>query len=338
MHLLFLHLKPHFRINNRSHRGIYGHLTCRNHTDISSHHLYTYKVKGQGTILPQEKAFRTDSHSKWLILHPSDRKHSFLSDQKLSLLHAAFKQIDLWCSKKPCHKQIHRVLINLLRPSCLLDHSLFHNNDPVRNAHSLFLIVGDKHCGNSCFLLDPADLLPCLQAESCIQIGQRLIQKKNPWHLYKSPCDGNSLLLTTGKLTRLSVHQLLDLYKPCRFHGLLFHLILCQLILTLQVLQWKGDILQHAQMRIQCIILKYYTHTTVFRRQLRHIIFSKKDPSFCGLLQPADHKKGGTLATAGRAKEPYQFPVRYFKGKMIYRNHFPLSLFIPALKFFRQIL
>ena len=81
-------------------------------------------------------------------------------------------------------------------------------------------------------------------------------------------------------------------------------------------------------MRIQGITLEYHADPAVFRRQIRHILIPEKDPPPGRLLQTADHVQRRGLAAAGRTQKADQFPVRYFKIKIIDRDDFPADFLI----------
>ena len=57
----------------------------------------------------------------------------------------------------------------------LLDNPLLHDNDLVGNTHGFLLIMGDENSGDLRCSLNLADLLPCLQPQPGIQVGERLV-------------------------------------------------------------------------------------------------------------------------------------------------------------------
>ena len=197
--------------------------------------------------------------------------------------------------------------------------------------------MGDKNRGDPGFLLDFPDFLPRLKPKPRVQVGQGLVQQKNPGHLDKRPRDGHTLLLAAGKLSGFSVHQLLDLNQLCGLRHPPVHLLLGGTVLSLQIFQREQDILPHGQMRIKGIILKYHAHAPQLRRKRRHILISKKNSAPGGLLQAADHVQRGTLPTAGRPEQGDQLSVRDFKGKIIDGSDLA-ALSAPGRKFFREIL
>ena len=105
-----------------------------------------------------------------LILNSRHIKDSLFSDDHLSVLDLSAEDIDRRCSEELGHKQVGRAVVDILRLSDLLDDSELHDDDHVGDAHCLFLVMGDEHCGDVRLLLDPLDLLSGLEPESCIKV------------------------------------------------------------------------------------------------------------------------------------------------------------------------
>ena len=78
----------------------------------------------------------------------------------------------------------------------LLDNPLLHDNDLVGNTHGFLLIMGDENSGDLRCSLNLADLLPCLQPQPGIQVGERLVQQEYMRHFYQGTGDGDALLLS----------------------------------------------------------------------------------------------------------------------------------------------
>ena len=178
--------------------------------------------------------------------------------------------------------------------------------------------------------LDPANLLTGRKTKSCVQIRKRLIEKQDPRKLDQCSCDGHSLLLSSGHLRGLALHQRFDLHEFGRIHGPFFHLFLGQLLLPLQILKRENDILPNRHVGIKRIVLEDHANTPALRRQLGHIFGVEEDLSLRGLLQSADQIQGGTLTAAGRSQKPYQLSVRDLKCKIVDRHHILMDLLVPV--------
>ena len=187
--------------------------------------------------------------------------------------------------------------------------------------------MGDKDGGDAGLLLDPADLLPGLEPQTGVQIGKGLVQQQDTGHLHQRPGDGHPLLLTAGKLAGLPIQKAVDLYQGGGFFRLFQHDLPGQLFGALQVFQGEQDVLQHGQMGVQGVILKYQSHAPVFRGQVGHIVVTEKDPAGGGLLQAADHVQGGALAAARGAQQADELSVGDLKGKVVDGNY--LAALLP---------
>ena len=319
--------------DGRIHAGLMG----GNDADIPAHYLHSGQLAAKLAVRTGNKALRADADPYLLIRHAVYGKNRFLSDMKFFSLHPSLKHIDGRSSQETRHKQVRRIVVNLLRPAVLHQDAVPHHRDMVGNAHGLLLIVGDKNGGDAGFLLYLTNLFPGLQPEPRVQIGKRLVQQKNPGHLDQRPCDRHPLLLAAGKLPGLSVHQLFDLDQ---LRGLRYppvHFLLRRPVLSLQIFQREQDILPHGQVRIEGVILKYHSHAPQLRRKSGHILVSEKDPAARRLLQPADHVQRGALSAAGRPEQGDQLSVRDLKGKIIDGSDLA-ALFPPGRKFFCEIL
>ena len=145
--------------------------------------------------------------------------------------------------------------------------------------------MSDKDSGDAGFLLNSSDFFPGLESQTGIQVGQRLVQQKNPGHLYQCPGNGHALLLTAGQFTGFAIHETVDLNQLGSFQCHFCHLCFGQLVLSFAIFQREGDVLLNSQMGVQGIILEHKTHTTVFRRQIGHILITKENLAGGGLLQ-----------------------------------------------------
>ena len=171
----------------------------------------------------------------------------------------------------------------------LLNHALLHENDGVRDAHGLFLVIGDKDGGNFGFQLDAAHLLTHLHAEAGVQVAQRLVQKQKGRILDQRPGDGHTLLLTAGELLGLTLQKVLDLYQLSDLLDGLFRLNLGQALRLFLVAQRECDVVCYGHMGIKGIVLEYQTDIPLVRGVGGHIAVSEKDMSFVASFSRPDN-------------------------------------------------
>ena len=198
--------------------------------------------------------------------------------------------------------------------------------------------MGDKDGGDFGGALDFPNLLPGLEAQPSVQVGERLIQQQDVRHFYQRPGNGHPLLLAAGQLAGLAVQKLPDLYqRGCLIHtpG---HLLFGKAVFPLQIFQREEDIFPHRQVGVEGVVLKHHAHPAQLWGQGGDVPVAEEDLSAGGLLQPADKVQGSALSTAGGAKQADELAVGNFKGEVIHSNHFAGGLPAGAVKGFCKML
>ena len=85
--------------------------------------------------------------------------------------------------------------VDLLRRPDLLQHALAHDRDPAAHRHRLDLVVGDVHRRDPEPLVELDQLQPGLQAELCVEVGERLVHQERLGLAHDCPCERNALPL-----------------------------------------------------------------------------------------------------------------------------------------------
>ena len=221
-------------VNDRADYGIERRRVGGNDGNVTSHNLNVVELGLENAILCGNEALGTDTYVYRTVINTGYVKNCRLTEVKLAALYLTLKYVDGGSTKELSNKEVSRIVINLLGLTYLLYNSKLHNYDNVGNGHSLFLVVSYKYGSDTGFSLDSSDFFTCLETESCVKVGERLVEKKYARHLYKRTRNSNSLLLTAGELAGLSVHKLIDLYKLCSLVSAVEHLLLVHLVLTLR--------------------------------------------------------------------------------------------------------
>src|SRR5699024_3462654 len=136
-------------------------------------------------------------------------------------------------------------------------------------------------------------------AELKIQRAQRLVQKENLGIIYKRPGNGHPLLLSSGKLGRLSLFvsgklnefQHLFYFPPDFF------------LLCLFQFHPVTAVIRDVHMGKESVILKYGIYVSRLRRKGSHILSVQKDLSPVRRLQSRDNTQRGGLTAAGRTQK-----------------------------------
>jgi hypothetical protein len=109
-----------------------------------------------------------------------------------------------------------RPKIDFLRGAKLLDPPVLHHRDPVRQAQSLPLIVGDEDEGAADDAMDAAQLFLHGLAQFQIERRQRLVKQKHLRIHHERARQCNPLLLSAGQLRR---HMVLEAVETHQRHG-----------------------------------------------------------------------------------------------------------------------
>ena len=71
------------------------------------------------------------------------------------------------------------LVVHLARRALLLDQSRLHDDDLVGHRHRCQLVMGDENGGDAQAGLQVANLEPHLLPQTCIKVGERLIQQQH---------------------------------------------------------------------------------------------------------------------------------------------------------------
>ena len=143
-----------------------------------------------------------------------------------------------------------------------------------------------------------------LHAQLCIQVRKGFIHQKYLGVPDNGPAQSHTLPLSAGKSLGLPIQIRLNPQNSRRFTNLFVNGFFIHLL----VLQGKGEILVHAHMRIQCIILEYHGNIPVLC--LHPVYKLLVNPQFPGgnVLQTGNHAQGcGLSAAAGPHKHDKLF-------------------------------
>ena len=289
----------------------------------------------QRPVFVRHKSLRSYPDDHGSVAPSGHIQHRVAAEQQPSALYLAVKDVDGRRAEEFGDKEVFRRVVYLLRATELLHRALVHHDDVVGDAHGFFLVVGDEYRGDSRLALEAAQLLAGLQAQPCVQIGQRLVEQQHTGTLDERPRNGDALLLTAGKLRRTALHERVELDEPRGLKHAALHLRLVEPCRAAQVLEREENVLAHRHVRVQRVALEHKPHAPCIRRQLRHVVVAEQHAPRRGLFQPADEVERGAFAAAGRSQQPDHLTVGYLKIERPHGDDL-LTTLSPCGKFFRQ--
>ena len=148
----------------------------------------------------------------------SGREDSLLSAEQrqrngsVSCLGAGgFDEVDGRVSDEVRDEGVCRRIVDLQRLLILLQDTVVDEADLGGQGHSLHLVMGDVDEGRSGLHVQTLQLVAHFQTELRVQVGQRLVHEEDGGFRSQGAGDGDTLLLSAGKLCRITVHEHADL-------------------------------------------------------------------------------------------------------------------------------
>src|SRR5205807_3366359 len=146
---------------------------------------------------------------------------------------------------------------------------------------------------------DRSEAAPHLRADLHVERPERLVQEKNLWLIGQRPSQGDSLLLSAGKLPCVAIPQT---SQPDQIHEL-FALAAAFLAADAADSQAERDVLRGGNVLEDRVVLKDEPDPALLRRQIRHVPTHQLDASLIGGGQAGDHTQDRALAAAGGSQK-----------------------------------
>ena len=191
--------------------------------------------------------------------------------------------------------------------------SAIHDGNTLSHGHGLNLVMSDINHGRTVHLVDLDQFFSRTQAELCIQVGKRFIQKKVVRAFYDGAGQGNTLALSTGKILRLAVLQTFQLqhfqyFLQAAVNLSRFHFVGFQTV---------DDVIFYSHMREKGVVLEYHGYAAVSAGNIVDYLASYMQGAGGDILQTGDHAQGGGFSAAGRAQQNQPLPFPDFHIQII---------------------
>ena len=212
---------------------------------------------------------------------------------------------DVGIANEVCNKGILRLIVNILRRADLLHLAAVHDHDGIGHGKGFLLIVGNINKGNVHFALQALQLQLHLLAQLEVQCAKGLIQQKDLRLVHQTAGDGHALLLAAGHLADAAA---LEAFQANNFQHVA-HLAADGLFVHLFEPQTEGHVLEHVQVREQCVFLKNGVHRALIGRHAGNVLTFQQHFAGIGFQKTCDQTQGGGFAAAGRAQQRYELFV-----------------------------
>ena len=185
------------------------------------------------------------------------------------------------------------------RRAGLLDPALVQQHDLVGHAHRLGLVVGDVDDGEAQFLLQLTQFAPHVLAQLGVEVGQRLVHQADLGLRDQRAAECDALLLAAGELAGFAVEEIC---KPEQRRGIAqpFGAFGSRHLAHRQA---EADVVGHAQVREEGVVLEHHRDAALRRREVCHVPVIDQHLALGGRFQAGDDAQcGGFSAARGPEK------------------------------------
>ncbi|MPM98211.1 hypothetical protein SDC9_145395 [bioreactor metagenome] len=194
------------------------------------------------------------------------------------------------------------MVIDVVGRAHLGDDALEHDDDLVRQAHGLRLVMGDIDRGDAHPALDAADLRAHRHAQLGVEVGKRLVKQQNARFHHQGAGQSDALLLPTGELVGHAGFHAGHLDQIQNVH----HLVPDGLLGEVAQLQPVGHVVKHIVVGEQRVALEHHRGIAFIGRQAVDGLAAQIDLTLVGAFKARDHAQRGRLAAARRAKQRHK--------------------------------
>ncbi len=172
------------------------------------------------------------------------------------------------------------------------------HRDAVGQGQRLGLIMRDVDGRLAEPALQAAELVAHLDPQLQVQVGERLVEHQDLWFEHQRAGDRNPLLLPARELRRETLAQPGKLDELKGAVDPFPHLRLGDAPQP----QAESDVVEHAEMREQRIILEHEPDIAAVRRPVVEAFAAQPDRAFAQALEAGDAAQGRRLAAAARSQ------------------------------------
>ena len=198
-----------------------------------------------------------------------------------------------------------RVKVQVLGGGHLLDLSRAHDGHAVTEGQGFFLVVRDQNRGHAGQAQQSPEILASGVAQPGVQVGKGFVQEEQGGTGGQRAGQRDPLLLPPGELMGSATFEHGEAHQGQGFAGA------GEPLRAGQVGQAERDVLQHAQVREQRVVLKHQPHAPLLRGQAAHVASCDQDRTGVGRVQASDQAEGRGFAAPAGPEEREQFaPVQ----------------------------
>src|SRR5271166_976584 len=182
--------------------------------------------------------------------------------------------------------------------------------------HGLDLVMRHMDRRHPQARMEPPEFRAHLHSKLGVEIGQWFVQQKRLWMPDNCAAHRHALPLTARKLLGSAIHQRAKIENSRDFAYPLIDLGAGHPTL----LEREADVLPHAHMRVERVVLEDHGDVAVARRHIVDHSPADADLALGDRLKAGNHSKQRRFAASRRADEHHKLAAVDFEADIVYRN------------------
>ena len=203
--------------------------------------------------------------------------------------------------------------VDRVRRSDLLDAARSHDDDAVGQRHRLDLVVRHVDHGRAHPLVQLLDLGAHLDAQLCIEVGQRLVEEENLGVAHDRPAHRDALALAARELARAP----LEVGRDVQGFGSSLDAGANIGLRRAAIDQAEGHVLVDGHVRVERVVLEHHGDVAVLGLDLVDDAPVDRDRPAADVLEAGDHAQERGLSAARRADQHHEFAMRDVERKRL---------------------
>ena len=192
-----------------------------------------------------------------------------------------------------------RLVVELARSADLLQPSVVHDGDLIRDLHRLLLIVRDEDGGHVDDVMELAQPVAKLGADPGVEGSEGLVEEQYLRLGRECASEPHPLALAARELRRIAVAEALQLDEVQELVDALPDLGLR----SFPHLEPERDVVPHGHVLEGRVVLEDESDVALLRRERGGVLLGQQDLARVGRLQPGDDAQERGLAGSARAEE-----------------------------------
>ena len=236
-----------------------------------------------------------------------------LPEGQAAVFHLPANEVHGRLADESGHKDVFRLIIELIGRADLLDVAVLHDHNPVRQGHGLGLVVGDVDGRGAGFLMNLGDFIAHRDALFRVQVGQRLVHQEDADLPDNRPADGYALTLAAGQGPGQTIQVVRQAQDSRDFLDPLLNDILVHPLQR----QAEGDVVVDGHLGIQGIALEHHGDLPLPGSLLIGPYAVDQEFAAGDVLQAGNHPQGRGLSAAGGSDENHELALLNFQIEIV---------------------